>query len=134
MALTATIALAQSPIGYNQQSSANVTISNSGASAVTVQELHPQILPTGAPNYEMNVNARFSALPKGFGQQFIAPASGSVVVPFNFLLFSPQVLEQGNLDQSVPQTYQVSCNIFTSDGSSFAPTPVTLTITPITAN
>lgn len=135
MALTATIALVETPIAYNQRSTANVTISNSGASPVTVLTLQPQILPTPSdPNYEMGINAQSSDLPKGFGQQFVAPAGGSVQVPFDYLLFSPQVAENGNLSQSVPVTYLIGCNIYTSDGSAFSPTPATQTITPIQAN
>lgn len=134
MALSATISLAQTPISFNQQSIALVTISNSGGSAVTVLTLQPQILATSAPSYQTNVNSRSSSLPKGFGQQFSVPASGSVTVPFNYLIFSPQVAENGNLDQSIETTYTVGCNIETSDGSLFAPTPSTVTITPISAN
>lgn len=134
MAITATIALDQTPIGYNQKSHATVTVSNSGGSDVTVTSLHPLILATGAPTYETNINSRASGLPKGFGQQFTSPAGGSVQVPFDYLVFSPQVLEQGNLDQSVPLTYTVGCTVGTSDGSLVAPTPATVTITPIVAN
>lgn len=126
MALTATIALAQTPIAYNQKSSANVTVSNSGGADVTIVTLQPEFVP----------DRQFAAsdLPKGFGQTFTVPASGSVVVPFDYVIFSPQVAENGNLSQSIPATYTVGCNIITSDGSSFSPTPATLTITPIQAN
>jgi hypothetical protein len=135
MAMSATIALVESTIAYNQRSSANVTISNSSASPVTILTLQPQILPdTSNPNYEIPINTQSSDLPKGFGQAFVAPATGSVVVPFDYLVFSPQVVSNGNLSQSVPVTYSVGCNIYSSDGSSFAPTPATVTITPITAN
>jgi hypothetical protein len=134
MAISASLALAETPIAYNQQSSANVTISNSGGSAVTVVDLQPQILASSAPSYQTNVNSSSSSLPKGFGQVFSVPASGSVVVPFSYCIFSPQVAENGNLDQSVPATYSIGCNIITSDGSSTAPSPQTLTITPISAN
>jgi hypothetical protein len=135
MALSATISLAQTPISFNQQSSANVTISNSGGSAVSVVTLSPQILASSAPSYETNTSSRSSSLPKGFGQQFSVPASGSVVVPFNFVVFSPQVAMNSQESQSVGTTYSISCNIETSDGSAFAPaSPATLTITPNSVN
>lgn len=134
MALSATLSLSQSPIGYNQKSSANVTVSNSGGSPVTVLSLQPQILASGAPSLETNINSSSSSLPQGFGMVFSVPAGGSVVIPFDYNVFSPQVVESGNLDQSVPTTYSIGCNIITSDGSSFAPSPQTVTITPISAN
>lgn len=135
MAMSATIALAQTPIGYNQQSSANVTVSNSGGAAVTITSFKPQLLATGAPSYQTNIDSRASGPGiQGFAPPLTVPAGGSLVVPFTYVCFSPQVVENGNLSQSVPATYGVGCNIITSDGSSFAPTPATLTITPISAN
>jgi hypothetical protein len=126
MALTATIALAQTPISFNQKSTANVTISNSGGSPVNVVSLAPQVEPRR--------QTIVSLLPQGFAPQYVVPAGGSVVVPFDYICLTPQVAENGNLSQSVPTTYTVGCNIITSDGSSFAPTPATQTITPIQAN
>lgn len=134
MAITASISLPQSTIGYNQLATALVTVSNSGGSDVTVTELKPQILATGAPTYQTNINSKASSLPKPPGQVFTSPAGSSVVVPFSFLCYSPQVAEQGNLDQSVPATYAVGCIVQTSDGSLVSPTAATVTITPITAN
>jgi len=135
MALTASISLSQSTIGYNQKSSANVTISNSGGSDVTLSHLSPQILASGSEQYTVNLNSRASGPGlTGFSPPITVPATGSVVVPFSYVVFSPQVAESGNLSQSVPATYSVGCNLITSDGSSFAPTAATLTISPILAN
>jgi hypothetical protein len=136
MALSATISLAQTPIGYNQQSSASVTVSNSGGSPVTITGFAPQILATGAPTYQTNIDSQAS-LPTLAGINALpltVPASGSLVVAFAYNVFSPQVAEAGNLDQSVPTTYAVGCIVDTSDGSRFSPTPATVTITPISAN
>jgi hypothetical protein len=134
MALSATLSLNQTPIGYNQNSGCQVTISNSGGSPVTVETVQLQILASGAPQYDTNINSQYSSLPQGFGQVFTSPAGGSVIVPCSFVIFSPQVVENGNLDQSVPTTYSVIANCYTSDGSSFSSPSQTLTITPISAN
>lgn len=134
MALSATLSLSQTPISFNQKSTANVTVSNSGGSAVSITSLKIIILATGAPTYETDINSKSSGLPKGFGQQFSVPAGGSVVIPFDYLIYSPQVVESGNLDQSVGTTYSIGCYLMGSDGSLFSPSPQTQTITPISAN
>src|SRR5271166_3339654 len=136
MALSATISLAQNPIGYNQKSNAVVTISNSGGSPVNLTSMKPQILATGAPSYQTDIDSKHSGPGlSGFAPAQVVPAGGSLVTNFSYVIFSPQVVSNGNLSQSVPTTYSISANIITSDGSSFATSPAqTLTITPISAN
>jgi hypothetical protein len=134
MAITATIALDQTPIGYNQKARALVTVNNSAGAPVNLVRLQLKVLPTGSDNSQINMISPHSALPRGFGQVLVAPATGSIVVPVDYLLQAPQVVASGNLSQSIGATYSVGADVYTSDGAVTTATPATVTITPITAN
>lgn len=134
MAITATVSLAQTPIGYNQKSQALVTVSNSGGADVSLTRLQLKLLPTGSDNSQINMVSQTSSLPRGFGQVLVSPAGGSVVVPADLVVLAPQVVANGNLSQSIGATYSISADVYTSDGSVTSATPATLTITPISAN
>lgn len=130
MALSATISVPSSA-SFNQVVTANVTLSNSGGSPVTVTSLKTIIQPLNAPNYEINSDSKSSGLPKGFGQSFISPAGGSVQFPFSFVINSPQVAASSSALASPSTSYTVGCAISTSDGSVTSPTPASFTIIPL---
>src|SRR6516165_4157634 len=109
MAITASISLAEATIGYNQQSSYTLTVSNSGLADVTVVNIDTNIKPSAAPNYESRGLFQASALPKGFGQVFTSPASSSVDIPVSFVVFSPQVTASSSALASPTASYKVGC-------------------------
>lgn len=127
MALSATIAVSPSSVQINQKATATVTITSTNSSAVTVQGLAPYAQYTGSsapfatswapgmPNLQANNSAISIA------------ASGTTTIPFDMVFFqgSEGLLNAGS------GTYDVGCQINTSDGSVFHPTAATLVVTNI---
>ncbi len=131
MAITATLALSQSPISFNQVSTANVTVSNSGASAVTVTGLYTRVAPVGGSAYSTGAESQASGLPAGFAPAITVPAGGSTQFSVSYLVFSPQVATSSSALAAPSTSYTVGCDIYTSDGSVTSPTAQALTITPL---
>lgn len=100
MAMTASIALSNAAPGINQSITAYVTISNSGASAVTVSEFTPTCTPA--------MSATLSAPFLSPNVPVSVPASGSVVLNYSAIL-------------SAAGTYALGAAVSTSDGSNFSP-------------
>lgn len=121
MALSAVITLSSPTLSYNAPGLAQVAISNSGDSPVTLKDLRPII------------GSNTGVIQGQWGppiNPLVVPASGSVTETFALVPVSPQVVGPS----TQPTTYSVGANLITSDGSSFAATPATLTVSPITAN
>lgn len=125
MALSAAVVLSNPTIPYNRPSLAQVTISNSGGSPVTLKDLHPLVGAGTGLNSGVALGAWGPAI-----QPLVIPASGSAIATFPVVPFSPQVAGPS----TEPLTYSIGCTLMTSDGSSFTATPATLTITPMVAN
>lgn len=127
MALSATIAVSPSTVLINQNSVATLTISNSGGANVNVTGVSPQVVFTGAPNYEINGGVAVSNVPLSAGTNVVVPAGGSLILPFNVVCFSPSTGPIG----AGSGTYNVGAVCQTSDGSVFSPTAATLTVNPL---
>lgn len=128
MAITATIALSKSTVQINQPLQAVVTISNSGASDVNVQAVTPLIKMTGSSDPTPYNTAVAAGQPDlGPGVNVTVPASGSLAVSFPLTAFAPTTGPLGAGSGS----YDVLCEIQTSDGSETRPTAATLTVNPL---
>lgn len=123
MAMSATISVSPDPVLVNQTCTATITVSNSGASAVTVQSIQLHAYLTGA--------SEPTHLPVAYGQPNLLPgattsvdASGSTVFPVNLTFFAPStgILSAGS------GTFDVTAYIKSSDGSQFSPTADTVTV------
>lgn len=121
MALSATISMSPSTVPYNAGSVAVVTISNSGGSPVTLLDLR--------------LSPGHTALVKSNQSQPITPlsipAGGSAITTVKVVPVAPQVVPASSLQVT---SYSIGANLITSDGSSFAATPATLTVSPPLAN
>lgn len=124
--MSATISLSPTTCSVNQNIVATLTISNSGGSAVLITGCTPNAIFTGATTYtpacalgtvDLDPNANLTV-----------PASGSLIIPFGVVFFSPSTGPIG----AGSGTYSVSATISGSDGSVFAPTAATVTVNPIT--
>lgn len=119
MAMSASIALNPSSAPFNKPCTAIVTVSNSGASDVTLSSLQPLVYSSGEDISAYNTGCTSQQPPRLIN--VTVPASGSANVTFPFVVFAPHAPGATSL------TYSIGCQIISSDGSSFAPTPATLT-------
>lgn len=100
MSMSATISLSNATPTVNQPFTAYVTISNSGAAAVTITSLTPYCTPPGSATLSqpsINPNANPSV-----------PASGTLVINYQAVL-------------NAPGTFAMGASIDSSDGSIFSP-------------
>jgi|SRR5271165_6273475 len=124
MAMTATISLSPSTVQINQPIMATLTVSNSGASAVSILNIAPTAVQTG--NSMATDETPFAAgqsIPGGSALPVSVPPSGNLVFNIPFIFFDPSV-----------STYSCSANISSSDGSFFSPTAATCTVNQIQFN
>lgn len=120
MSLSATIALSATTVSINQVFSATVVITNSGSSPVNVISISPLGYLTGTGVGDQAAVA-LGVVDLGPGAVIQVGASGTLSKTFSTCFFAP----------SNSTTYSVGANITTSDGSNFAPTPATITVTAI---
>ena len=123
MALSASLAtpLTTVPAGYQVQ--CHITVSNSGASAVTIKQIRAAIKSTPI-SFAEDKSSYVAAFPGSSGQQI--PAGGSM----QFLM---QVVFHGSTrgssyDTANYTTYDMGCIIYGADGSVTVPTPIAMTV------
>lgn len=116
MAMTATISVSPSAVLINQKVTASITVSNSGASAVTVQGIKLISYLTGGSTAP-HTSVAYGQPNLSAGATTSVAASGSTVFPVDLTFFAPStgILSDGD------GTYDVTAYIQTSDGSYFAP-------------
>jgi hypothetical protein len=111
-ALSAVVSVVQSPVTINQQVTANVNISNTGASALTLTSLYITASANGDPT--SRVPAAYSLY--NFGPnatQLTIPANGNLIVPMNANFFAPST----GITGSGSGQYTIGATFTTSDGS-----------------
>ena len=127
MALSATIAVTYSSTTIHEPNTAVLTVSNSGGSAVNMAQITPRINFTGdsAPEDASSYGCTNSVLINPANQ--VVPAGGSTTYSFQFTIHAPST----KVDDSGSGTYDVGAQCYGADGSSFAPTPTTVTVHPV---
>jgi len=123
MSMSATIALSSTKVAVNQKLTATLTISNSGATNVSVTSVQPITNYTGGP--QEPVGCALGDVPTGPGYPQIVVASGTLAVPFDVVFFYQSTGVAGGGSG----TYDIGALIQTSDGSVFKPTAATATVT-----
>lgn len=127
MALSSTLTLSAASCTTGQAIRAKVTVSNSVATAVTIQSIVPSAIFTGntAPVDKSSVS--FGDIPLSQGFNNIIPASSSADFFFDVVPYAPTTKN----DDSGSGTYSVSCVVNANDSSSHSPTAATLTVHPV---
>lgn len=124
MSLSATLATPLTTVPAEYQVQCHITVSNSGASAVTIKQIRPAIKSTPISFLE-DKSSFAAAFPGSAGLQ--VPAGGSQ----QFLM---QVVFHGSTrgssyDAPNYTTYDMGCIIYGADGSITTPTPIAMTVT-----
>lgn len=124
MAISASIALDRSSTTRNTKVRALLTVSNSGASPVTILNVVPFV--------NSAVNANPNSTTTAIGQviaNVVIPASGSNTMVWDTML------ETGNPTSNydsppTPNNYDIGCLVYGDDGSITSPTVQTVTVVP----
>lgn len=146
MAITAAIVMSSSTVNTYQKSTATLTVTNSGGSAISVTGIAPWVSRTTAPTQV--------GVPVNVGQPFIGPgstlsvagSSGTLNFTWDVLPMAPQVANYttnpfpsagvgGNAITPLPPeamaqqlVYDVGATVYTADGSVTNATTATLTV------
>lgn len=123
MSLSATVTLNKSSAQVGQVIRAFITVSNSGAAAVSILDISPQLKQTG--NTFPLDRSSYGAGPVAQPGNIPVPAGGSEIFTMDIAFYTPSFI----LDGAVQTTYDVGCLISAQDGSLFTPTPATVSIT-----
>src|SRR3954469_6374889 len=123
MAITASVALSSATATTGQRIAVALTVSNSGASAVTVTGIRPMMSPQNSTK-ETTAVAQGLA-PLGPGMTVSVAASGSTTFAYDVVPFSPT--SGYGLAMPSSQVYDVGATVYTSDGSVTDATSATLT-------
>lgn len=120
MTMSASFGLSSSTCFTGQQVTALLTVSNSGAQAVTVRGINPIASGSGQTN---------TTAPLGLGtpnigpqQDIVVPASGSSTFQWGVNALAPSI------GTSTSMAFDVGCTVNCSDGSTLIPTAATLTV------
>jgi hypothetical protein len=124
MAVTASIALGSSTLYPEQQTTATLTVSNSGGAAVLVTGIQPTCTPSGLTNQAVAVALGNPPFGGAFNQS--VAASGSTTFSFGVVAHAPT--SGYGLAEPSQQLYSVGATVYTNDGSVTVATPSTLTI------
>jgi|ERR1700677_2485000 len=126
MAISATISAPLSVLPANYMLNCQLTISNSGANAITIKQIRPQIKSTPITFLE-DKSSWQSTIPGAGGLQ--VPAGGSVNQLMQVIFFGAN--NQGSYDVPNPNnvTYSLGAIIYAADGSVTSITPITVTVT-----
>ncbi|GEM_PF-5355794 len=127
MAITATISLSATTISKQQKTTATLTVSNSGGSAINVTGIQPRAYLTGSSPPEP-VGAAIGVPALGPGMNVSVPASGSLVFSFDYTFAAPSTGANGQGSG----TYSCDAVVYTADGSVTVPTAATVTVNPLT--
>ena len=123
MALSATVTLSSSSIVVGQTVRAFITVSNSGANAIALTYIQPQIKQTGN-TFPVDRSA-YGAGPVAQPGNIPVPAGGSEVFTMDVAFYTPSLI----LDGAVQTTYDVGCLIGNAaDITTFSPTPATVSV------
>lgn len=123
MALSAVVTLNKSSAQVGQVVRAFITVSNSGASPVSLLYIQPQLKQTG--NTFPLDRSSFGAGPVAQPGQVPVPAGGSEIFTMDIAFYTPSFI----LDGAIQTTYDVGCLISDVLGNLVTPTPATVSIT-----
>lgn len=123
MALSATMSLNVSSAPVGQTVRAFITVSNSGAAAVPLAYIIPQIKQTG--NTLPLDRSAFGAGPVAQPGNIPVPAGGSEIFTMDVAFYTPSLIPNGGIQT----TYDVGCLISDVNGNLVTPTPATVSIT-----
>jgi hypothetical protein len=119
MAMSAVVTLNPTTASPNEQVSASVEITNSGASDVTLTGGRPTASVSGTKNESVSVNC--GMLPITSGADLTVPASDTLTISFGVVCFKPEPTGESS-------DYDIGCILEFSDGSYIQATVDTLTI------
>lgn len=125
MAISAVITLDRSQTTINQKVRALCTVSNSGANPVTILNVVPKTRPS---NLTQATSKSTVALGQVIAGQ-IVPAGGSNTFVWDTMYMQPNPTTTYD-SPAAQNTYNLTCDIYTDDGSVTAPTAVTILIVP----
>ena len=125
MAITAVITLDRSQTTVNQKVRALCTVSNSGGNPVTILNVVPKTRPS---NLTQSTSQSTVALGKVIPGE-IVPAGGSNTFVWDTMYMQPNPTTTYDSPAS-QNTYNLTCDIYTDDGSITTPTAVTVLIVP----
>lgn len=123
MATTGAISLSSATATTNQPISVTLTLTNGGATAVSVVDAVIQLTPTNAP-------AGVGVFPLGPGVNLVVPgSSGTLALTTGLVPYSPGAA--GNVSSAYPssEVYTIGATALMSDGSTVNATTATLTVT-----
>jgi len=128
MALSATIALSQagtviSTVPREQKFRATVTVSNSGGSPISLDEITPSAKNTSQAFADQMASAALGTC--RIDSSNPVPAGGSAIYVFDVSIHAPS---NPSISTHTPTTYDVDCVIY-GDGEVVQPTPATITVT-----
>lgn len=127
MALTSVLTLSSASCTTGQAITAKVVVSNSAATAVTLQSIRPNLIFTGNSLPLDGSSVSFGDIPLSQGFNNIVPASSSANFFFDVVPYAPSTKN----DDSGSGTYSVSCVVNANDGSSHSPSAATVTVHPV---
>jgi hypothetical protein len=123
MALSATLSTPLTTVPAEYQVQCHITVSNSGAAAVTVKQIRPQIKSTPITFLE-DKSSFAAALPGSSGQ--IIPAGGSMQFLMQVVFHGSN--RGGTYDTPNSATYDMGCIIYGADNSVTSVTPIAMTV------
>lgn len=123
MALSATLATPLTTVPAEYQVQCHITISNSGASAVTIKQIRPNIKSTPISFLE-DKSSFAAAIPGSAGLSIPAGGSTQALMVVNF-----HGSNRSNTT-NVPTyaTYDMGCIIYGADNTVTVPTPIAMTV------
>lgn len=117
MAITATLSSPFSATTIASIIPVYINIANSGASDVVILRIVSRIRETNNPYpYDATSKVKTSI---GMPPNLVAPAGSSVNQTMQVIFHAP----------SLGSTYDISCDIYMTDGTIVSPTPITMTVT-----
>lgn len=122
MSLAASISLSSSSIVVGQTVRAFITVTNSGASAVALSYIIPQLKQTG--NTFPLDRSSYGAGPVAQPGNIPVPANGSEIFTMDIAFYTPSLIPNGG----VQTTYDVGCLISDVSGNLLTPTPATVSV------
>jgi hypothetical protein len=135
MAMSASLSV-PSPVIVNQPATCVLGITNSGASAVNVNSIAPQVLVNGVVVGQTSGSVRCSSVfvpvgqavaqTGGFQNSIQVTAGGTVYVTFQVICLSPT--DAAAQASQGGASYYVSATVVDADGNVFTPTPQALAV------
>lgn len=117
MAITSTLSTPSATVQIGYPVSIFVNVANSGAADIPLLRIVPRVRETGNP-FPFDANSK-TRVHSSIAQNPTVPAGGSNNYTLKVAFHAP----------SLAGTYDIGCDIYTSDGQLISPTPLTLTVT-----